>query len=209
MALKRIFDVVAAGAGLVVSAPIMVAAAIAIRAETSGPVIFRQERVGLNAVPFQIHKFRTLRTSVSGLMISPSHDPRITRVGRVLRRTKVDELPQLFDVLIGRMSMVGPRPEVPHYVALWPDEARSAILSVRPGITDRASIALRDEAHELGQALDPEQHYVSSLLPRKVAMYVTYVQTRSFVGDLAILAETLAAVSGWPRRSAAGSMPTV
>ena len=194
MTLKRIFDVVAAGTGLVVSAPVMAAAAVAIRADTPGPIIYRQERVGLNGVPFQIHKFRTLRTGASGLMISPSHDPRITRVGRVLRRTKVDELPQLFDVLMGRMSMVGPRPEVPQYVALWPADAREAILSVRPGITDRASIALRNEAIELAQAADPAEHYVSSLLPRKVAMYVTYVRTRSFVGDLTILAETAAAV---------------
>ena len=189
---KRLFDVIVAAAGLTVASPVMIISAIAIRAETLGPAVFRQERVGLNGATFHIHKFRTLRTGASGPMISPSHDPRITRVGRILRRTKADELPQLFDVLIGRMSIVGPRPEVPQYVDLWPAAARDTILSVRPGITDRASIEFRDEAAELAQAEDPEGYYVGSLLPRKVSLYVDYVQNRSFLGDMAIFIKTIA-----------------
>lgn len=194
LSVKRAFDLVAAGVGLVVALPLMAVVAIAIRADTRGPVIFRQERVGRDAVTFRIHKFRSLRVDLPGGMISPTGDPRVTRVGAWLRRTKVDELPQLFDVLIGRMSIVGPRPEVPQYVALWPREARATILSVRPGITDRASVASRHEAEELAQVADPEVHYVSTLLPRKVAMYVSYVQSRTFFGDLQIIIATAAAV---------------
>lgn len=198
---KRAFDVAAAGVGFVIALPLMAVVAIVIRVDTKGPVIFRQERVGLNAATFRIHKFRSLRTDLPGGMISPAGDPRITRVGSWLRRTKVDELPQLYDVLTGHMSIVGPRPEVQKYVALWPTDARDIILSVRPGITDRASIAMRHEAEELAQASDPEDYYISTLLPRKIALYVSYVESMSFSGDLRIILETAAAVLRRPREA--------
>lgn len=197
---KRAFDLVVSAAGLVAALPLMAAVAVAIRAGSEGPVIFRQERVGRHGTTFRIHKFRTLRAGSAGPLLSPAGDDRVTRVGAVLRRTKLDEIPQLFDVFTGRMSIVGPRPEVPRYVAMWPQDARDAILSVRPGITDRASIALRHEAEELAQVEHPEVYYVGTLLPRKVAMYASYVRSRTFLGDLRIIAETARAVLPGPTR---------
>ena len=191
LALKRAFDLAMSGIALLAAWPLLVIIAAVVRVESKGPALFRQERVGLNGKIFRIHKFRSMRTDMAGGLISPTHDPRITRTGAVLRRTKLDELPQLLDVLSGHMSLVGPRPEVPKYVALWPEHERRFILSVRPGITDPASIELRNESDELAAAANAENHYVSSLLPRKVAMYVTYVRTRSLVGDLKILAQTI------------------
>lgn len=191
---KRIFDVVTASTGLVVTAPLLAAAAIAVRIESGPPVIFRQERVGRGGRPFRIHKFRTMRAG-PGPLISSTHDPRITRVGSILRRTKLDELPQLIDVLVGNMSLVGPRPEVPSYVALWPAAEREIILSSRPGITDPAAVLFHNEQDELAAVDDPEDHYVNSLLPRKVAMYVAYVQNQSLTLDLKILVSTLRVVA--------------
>lgn len=191
---KRLIDLAISAGGLVMLSPLLVVVAVAVRLDSKGPAIFRQERVGRHGEIFRIHKFRSMQHNGSGMLISPNHDGRVTRVGRVLRRTKLDELPQLFDVLVGHMSLVGPRPEVPHYVALWPPEDRKIILSVRPGITDPASILLRNEADELATAPDPEQHYVTSLLPRKVALYVAYVRHRTLLGDLRLLGQTLRAV---------------
>jgi lipopolysaccharide/colanic/teichoic acid biosynthesis glycosyltransferase len=188
---KRAFDVVVSGAALLVIWPLLVIIAVAVRLDSNGPALFRQERVGLHGRTFRIHKFRSLRTGAPGVLISPTGDSRTTRIGSVLRRTKLDELPQLLDVFAGSMSLVGPRPEVPRYVAMWPEVVRPLILSVRPGITDPASIVLRNEADELAAAEDSEAHYVTSLLPRKTAIYADYVQTRNFRGDLAIIARTL------------------
>ena len=165
----------------------MAAVAVAIRLDGDGPVIFRQERVGRHGVVFRIHKFRTMRPDLPGGLVSPTGDPRITRVGAFLRRSKLDELPQLLDVLQGSMSLVGPRPEVPAYVALWPEDSRQLILSVRPGITDPATVLLRHEAEELASAADPAAYYVADLLPRKVEMYVRYVESGRSSGDLRIL----------------------
>jgi lipopolysaccharide/colanic/teichoic acid biosynthesis glycosyltransferase len=190
-AAKRALDVALAAVGLVATAPGQLLIALLVRLDSAGPVIFRQERVGRGGRPFRIHKFRTLRIDADGPLVSASGDDRVTRVGAVLRRTKLDELPQLWDVLRGEMSLVGPRPEVPAYVALWPAAERETILSVRPGITDPASLLFRNEAEELALAADPDQHYRTALLPRKSQMYVEYVQTRTFAGDLAILLRTL------------------
>ncbi|MFC7400989.1 sugar transferase [Citricoccus sp. GCM10030269] len=192
--IKRVFDTVVSAGALVVSSPVMAVVAVAIKASSPGPVMFTQERVGLHGRPFRIHKFRTMRTDHDGLAVSGTGDPRVTRVGAVLRRTKLDEIPQFYDVLRGRMSLVGPRPEVPEYVAQWTDPAVSVILSVRPGITDPASIEFRNEGDELALAPDPESHYVNSILPRKTAAYVEYVHSRSFTGDLRILGNTAKAV---------------
>ena len=193
--MKRAFDVTVAGLVLLLLWPVMVIIAVLIRATSPGPAFFRQERVGLHGELFRIHKFRTLRTGPAGTMISPTGDPRITKVGAVLRRTKLDELPQLLDVLAGTMSLVGPRPEVPAYAALWPAEYRDVILSVRPGITDPASVAFRDEPERLAAVADPEAYYVSVLLPEKARMYAEYVRGQSFLGDLVVLGRTARAVA--------------
>lgn len=192
--LKRVFDLAVSAAALLVIWPLLAIVAVVVLIDSSGPALFRQERVGLNGEIFRIHKFRSMRTDMAGGLISSTRDPRITRTGAILRKAKVDELPQLLDVLSGHMSLVGPRPEVPKYVALWPEHDRDLILSVRPGITDPASIALRNEQDDLAAADNAEDHYVTSLLPRKTAMYVEYVRTRSFVGDLRILARTIHAL---------------
>ena len=192
---KRAFDVAVAAGMLAVLSPALAVIAVLIkRDDPAGPVLFTQERVGLGGLPFRIHKFRTMRPGAPGLQVTSDGDPRVTRVGAVLRKTKLDELPQLWDVLVGRMSLVGPRPEVPKYVALWPAQHREVILSVRPGITDPASVRWRNESEELAQAPDPEAHYVEVLLPQKAAMYAEYVRTRSFWGDVLVLFRTAVAV---------------
>jgi lipopolysaccharide/colanic/teichoic acid biosynthesis glycosyltransferase len=191
---KRGFDLVVSGLMLLVTWPLLLAVAVAVRVDSKGPALFRQERVGLDGETFRIHKFRSMSVEHDGALVSGTRDGRVTRVGRFLRRSKLDELPQIFDVFVGRMSLVGPRPEVPIYVDMWPADMRPVILSVRPGITDPASIAMRNEAEELAAAEDPERHYIESLLPRKAAMYVDYVRSRSFTGDLAIIGRTLATV---------------
>lgn len=193
--MKRTLDVIAALVGLVVASPLLLVAAMAVRLESAGPVIFRQERVGLDGKTFEILKFRTMRAGAVGSQVTAGGDPRITRSGRWLRSTKVDELPQLVNVLRGEMSLVGPRPEVPKYVDQWPEEARRLVLSVRPGITDPASIEFRREAEELAAVEDPERHYVDVILPRKVALYSQYVRTQSFRGDLRIIGDTLRTVA--------------
>jgi len=191
---KRGFDAIVSAVGLVATAPLLGAIALAVRLTSRGPVLFRQERVGLAGKTFEIHKFRTMRVG-GGPLVSSTGDPRVTRVGRVLRKTKLDELPQLLDVLRGDMSLVGPRPEVPRYVEMWSTQDRRRILSVRPGITDPASIHLRNEADRLAGQPDPERHYVEVLLPEKCAMYVDYVENRSMRGDLRLLLQTLRSVA--------------
>lgn len=191
---KRAFDIVVSAIGLVVLSPVFLGVAVAIKLTDGGPVFFRQERVGMGGQVFRIHKFRSMRVANDGALVTSANDSRITPVGAFLRKSKLDELPQLIDVLVGDMSVVGPRPEVPHYVELWGEEARREILSIRPGITDPAAIAFRNEQDELAAADDPERHYVEVILPKKVAMYRDYVQHRSFVGDLAVIVHTFAAV---------------
>lgn len=193
--LKRAFDVASSAVGLVVLSPVFLVVAALIKAKDRGPVFFRQERVGLHGRTFRIHKFRTMRVANAGVLITSADDDRITPVGAFLRRTKLDELPQLIDVLRGDMSVVGPRPEVPRYVAMWGDDARAEILSVRPGISDPAAIAFRNEQDVLAAVDDPERHYVEVILPQKVAMYLDYVRTRSFVGDLRVIFGTLAEIA--------------
>ena len=192
---KRLFDLVAATAGLFLLAPLLLAIVVAVRLESRGSALFRQVRVGRGGHPFEILKFRSMRVpgprDPTGPQITVSGDTRITRIGAILRRTKLDELPQLFNVLKGDMSLVGPRPEVPRYVAMYPSAARVEILSVRPGITDEAAIEFRDESEILGRSDDPERTYVEVILPRKIDCYLRYVRNRSFVGDIGILLRTL------------------
>ena len=190
---KRAFDLLLAGLGLVLLSPLLLVVAIGIKLDSSGPVFYRQERIGRHGVPFLIHKFRTMRHDPlrAGPQITVGADARITPVGAFLRRTKLDELPQLFDVLRGTMSLVGPRPEVPRYVALYPAGLRDVVLSVRPGLTDLASIEFRDEAALLARASEPEREYVEVVMPRKLALAARYVRTRTWGGDVCLIWRTL------------------
>lgn len=189
--MKRATDLVIAAVLAVVTAPFMALIAAAVRLDSSGPIIFRQVRIGRDGRPFRIHKFRTMEDAATGLRITTTGDSRVTRTGRFLRATKLDELPQLFDVLSGAMSLVGPRPEVPEYVRRWPASDRRTILSVRPGITDPVTVDLRWESEILASQDDPERYYVDVLLPAKAAAYVDYVNHRSLVGDLRIMTKTV------------------
>ncbi|HJP59777.1 MAG TPA: sugar transferase [Gemmatimonadaceae bacterium] len=188
-------DVVLATLGLVLGFPLMVACALLVKVSSRGPVIFEQERIGRFGRPFMIKKFRTMRSESTGLAITSSSDSRITTVGRWLRATKLDELPQLINVIRGQMSLVGPRPEVAKYVALWPADARAEILRVRPGMTDPAAIAFRRESELLAETEDPERYYVEKILPQKVGFYRAYVSECSLLGDFKILLQTASAVA--------------
>ena len=190
---KRLFDVAASLVGLVVLSPGMVIIAIAIVVDSGLPVFFTQERVGLGGRPFRMHKFRSMRPG-PGLQITAGGDPRITRVGAFLRRTKLDEMPQLWDILLGKMSFVGPRPEVPDMFARYPAESRDRIVSVRPGITDLATFEFRHEEDLLAGAADPEKTYIEDIVPRKVALYLAYLEQRSFWLDLKIIGRTITAL---------------
>ena len=190
---KRLFDIVLATLGLLLLSPLLLGIAMWIKLDSRGPVFFRQERVGRYGVPFRIHKFRTMVTDAErlGAQITVGADSRITAAGRALRGAKLDELPQLIDVLAGTMSLVGPRPEVPRYVALYPSALRDKVLSVRPGITDRASIEFRDENALLAAAADPEREYTEVVLPTKLRFAAEYVDRASLGYDLRLIAQTL------------------
>ena len=194
---KRLFDLVLAALGLLMLAQVLMAIALAIKLDSPGPVFFRQERVGRWGRPFRIHKFRTMRHDPvgQGLQITVGTDSRITRVGHVLRGSKLDELPQLIDVLLGDMSLVGPRPEVPRYVAHYPAAMREKVLSVRPGITDIASIEYRDESAVLARAADPEQAYIHEVMPHKLALAASYVDQASVWTDLKLIWRTILAIA--------------
>ena len=189
--LKRLFDVAASAAGLLLLAPLLLAIAVWIRLDSPGPVCFRQERVGLRGEPSRILKFRSMRADNAGPQITVGADARITRSGRFIRAYKLDELPQLLNVLLGDMSIVGPRPEVPRYVALYPATVRDEVLSVRPGMTDWASVQYRSESALLAQSPDPERTYVETILPAKLVLCQQYVRERSLLLDLKIIAMTL------------------
>ena len=193
---KRAFDVLVASTLLVILALPMLALAIWIRLDSPGPALFRQERVGMNGRTFHIHKFRTMRVEQQGSALTAAGDQRITRVGRWIRERRLDEWPQLIDVLCGQMSLVGPRPEVPQYVALYPQELRELILSVRPGITDPAALAFRDEGRILALSSEPERTYVEEVLPAKLRLQADYLQRASLVSDLQVLWSTLSVVWG-------------
>jgi lipopolysaccharide/colanic/teichoic acid biosynthesis glycosyltransferase len=187
---KRAFDVLLSGIGLLLLSPLLLAMALAVKLDSPGPVFYRQERVGRHGRVFRIHKFRTMHhhPQGQGLQITVGRDPRITRVGAWLRDTKLDELAQLIDVWLGDMSLVGPRPEVPRYVAHYPAALKEKVLSVRPGITDIASIEYRDESRILAQAQDPE------LMPHKLALAAQYVDRASVWLDVQLIWRTVRAI---------------
>lgn len=193
--IKRFFDVILASAGLVGLSPLFLAVAVAVRVDGSGPVLFRQVRVGLGGRPFVILKFRTMWTDGDGVQ-------RVTRWGRLLRGSKVDELPQLLNVLAGQMSLVGPRPELAEYVALWGEQDRALILSVRPGLTDPASIAYRHEERLLKAQADAESYYRRVIIPRKLRLCRFYVRRAGVVLDLWLILQTIAVLAGLPTRMA-------
>jgi len=191
--MKRLFDFIASFFGLILLTFIFVLAALWIKIDSRGPIFFRQERVGFQGSIFRIHKFRTmvLDAEKKGKQITVGADSRITSVGGFLRKYKLDELPQLIDVLVGNMSLVGPRPEVSKYIDYYSDDEKHDVLSVKPGITDNASIEFRDESELLTSSKDPEATYISEVLPRKIALYRKYVRERSFFGDVAIIFKTI------------------
>ena len=189
---RRAFDLLAAALGLLVLAPLFALVAVAIRATSPGEVFFRQERVGRDGRPFRIFKFRTMRRNAEaqGGQLTVAGDARVTPVGALLRRHKIDELPQLINVIRGEMSLVGPRPEVPRYVAHY-DERERRVLRVRPGITDPASIAFRDENDLLAASDDPEATYLREVMPKKLAMNLAYLERRNLGSDVAVILRTL------------------
>jgi lipopolysaccharide/colanic/teichoic acid biosynthesis glycosyltransferase len=202
LGVKRRFDAALSSVGLLLLAPVLLAIAIMIRADSRGPVFYRGVRVGLGGKRFQIYKFRTMVHDADrvGASSTPEDDPRITRVGRVLRRYKLDELPQLLNVLKGDMSLVGPRPQVPWAVDLYTDTER-ALLSVRPGITDYASIRFSNEGEILRGAADPDREYLEKIAPEKTRLGLDYVRTHSLRVDLKIIVATLwKIVGGDPER---------
>lgn len=189
--LKRIFDLVLAAAMLVLASPLFLAIAIAIKFNSRGDILFRQIRVGRSAKRFTLLKFRSMRDPAADAVESftPGDSERVTSIGRVLRRTKLDELPQLWNILIGDMSLVGPRPEVPEWTNVYPERWRIA-LSVRPGLTDPASIEFRNEETMLAEAEDPKAVYRDVILPKKLQLADAYVRRRTLAGDLKIMART-------------------
>jgi len=192
--LKHVFDIVVSFCGLVLLAPLLIVIAVLIKLDSDGPVFYRGLRTGLHAKPFRIFKFRTMVQNAEQLGggSTAKDDPRVTRVGRVLRRYKLDELPQLLNVLRGEMSIVGPRPELPEYTQLYSGEEKM-ILTVRPGITDYASL----EFIRLGEILGneaPDRYYEEKVRPIKNALRVKYVKGRTFYGDLKLIARTLARI---------------
>jgi lipopolysaccharide/colanic/teichoic acid biosynthesis glycosyltransferase len=193
---KRIFDLTIGLIALLASVPLLLLIAVAIKIDSPGPVFFRQWRVGLRGCRFRIYKFRTMshEERVDHAAITIGEDPRITRVGRVLRRYKLDELAQLINVVRGDMSLVGPRPELPFYVDQYPSRDRDVVLSVKPGITDLASMRYRDESKLLAREVDPRKAYVEKILPHKLAIARHYVRRQSLLLDVAILLKTMCVV---------------
>ncbi|MFA6433621.1 MAG: sugar transferase [Elusimicrobiales bacterium] len=204
---KRVFDMLAAACGLLVLSPVFILAAIAVKLSGPGPVLFGHRRIGLDFRPFYTHKFRTMVAGADrkGSAITTGGDARITAVGRLLRKTKIDELPQLFNVLVGEMSLVGPRPEVAQYVELFREDYKT-VLSVRPGITDYAAIEYRDEEGVLRELVGGEESpkryptthdaYVAEVLPAKIALYKKYIAEQSFLTDIKIIIRTFGKIVG-------------
>jgi lipopolysaccharide/colanic/teichoic acid biosynthesis glycosyltransferase len=189
---KRTLDLVGAGAGVVLLSPVFLVVALLVKAEGGGPVFFRQERVGYRGRPFRIWKFRTMvpGAEARGLPLTVGRDVRVTRLGAWLRRLKLDELPQLFNVLVGDMTLVGPRPEVPRYVASYGLEQRR-VLELVPGVTDEASLRYLDESAMLAAAADPEQMYVSEIIPEKIRLNLAYAAHATVWTDLRVILSTL------------------
>lgn len=193
---KRGFDVFFSGLGILLLGPFFLIIAIWIKIDSAGPVFFVQKRVGKNGAEFGVYKFRTMITDAEsqGLKITVGKDPRITKSGYFLRRTKLDELAQLFNVLGGSMSLVGPRPEVQEYLDVYPDDIRYKVLSIKPGITDYASIEFKDENLMLEHSKDPNKTYIEEILPIKQQFYLKYVEEQSLAVDIKLIFKTIIAI---------------
>ncbi len=188
--MKRLLDMLAASAALLVLAPLFGAVALAIKLDSPGSVFFTQQRIGKSFRPFWIFKFRTMtQADPTALPLTVGADPRITRVGAFLRRSKIDELPQLLNILKGDMTLVGPRPEVPRYVEAFHRDYEE-ILTVRPGLTDLASLKYRDESALLARSSDPEEEYLKRVLPDKIRLGKEYLRRSSLIYDLNLIAKT-------------------
>ena len=190
---KRVFDFLCSALGVILLSPCFFIIAIWIKVDSAGPIFFVQKRVGRNGKPFGVYKFRTMIADAEskGLKITVGKDPRITSSGHFLRRTKLDELAQLFNVLGGSMSLVGPRPEVQEYIDAYPEDIKKIVLSVKPGITDYASIEFKDENTLLENSIDPSKTYIEEILPVKQKYYLKYVEDQSFFLDIKIIFKTI------------------
>lgn len=188
MRTKRVFDVAISVIGLLILLPFLVLAAIFIKLESRGPIIYSQRRVGLNETHFYIYKFRTMvvEAEQKGLPITSSNDRRITRVGKLLRKIKLDEMPQLINILKGNMSLVGPRPEVSKYVQFYTDEQKK-VLTIKPGMTDPATVFFRNEEELLAKAVDKESFYINEIMPIKLKLYLQYVENASLLYDIKLI----------------------
>ena len=189
--MKRIFDIVASGLGLILLSPVFVLLAVWIKLDSKGPVFYRQVRVGYKNRDFRIFKFRSMRMGADNgsLVTIGGRDPRVTRSGYFIRKFKLDELPRLINVLTGDMSLVGPRPEVRHYVDYWTPE-QMHVLDVRPGITDPASIKFRNENELMEQVEDPEKYCIEVIMQEKIKLYLEYVEKQGFWYDLGLIFKT-------------------
>lgn len=194
--MKRLFDILVSLTGLLILSPLFLVIASAIKINDKGPVFFKQKRAGRNASYFLIYKFRTMKKASAHVEgnFNPGNRSRVTSVGQFLRKSKLDELPQLINVFKGEMSMVGPRPEIPQWVTVYP-ERWEKVLSVRPGITDNSSILFRDEESILSQSEDPERTYREVILPKKLDFYEEYVDTHSFFGDIKTIFRTIISIN--------------
>lgn len=190
--MKRLFDIVASACGLIHLSPLFFIVSVWIKLDSIGPVFYRQVRVGRYNKDFKIFKFRTMRVGADkgSLVTIGGRDPRVTRIGYYLRKFKIDELPQLINVFIGDMSLVGPRPEVRHYVNYWTSE-QLHVLDVRPGITDPASIKFRNENELMESAEDPESFYINVIMQEKLKLYLEYVHNASFWYDIKLIFKTI------------------
>jgi lipopolysaccharide/colanic/teichoic acid biosynthesis glycosyltransferase len=193
--MKRLFDIILSSLGLLILSPIFAIVAIWIKLDSSGPIFYRQVRVGRYNQDFRIYKFRSMRvgSDKGSLVTIGGRDPRITTSGYFIRKFKIDELPQLINVLIGDMSLVGPRPEVRHYVNYWTPE-QMHVLDVRPGITDPASIKFRNENELLEKAENPEKYYIEVIMQEKIRLYLEYVNQHNLFYDLKIIFQTFWAI---------------
>ncbi len=190
--IKRIFDFISSFIGLILLSPLFIIVALLIKAEDKGSVFFRQERVGQNGKTFKIYKFRTMVENAEklGAQVTKEDDPRITKIGRILRKYKIDELPQLINVIKGDMSLVGPRPEVEKYVEIFKEDYKE-ILKVKPGITDYASLEYKDENKLLKGSKNPEKIYIEKILPEKIKYYKRYIKDISFITDIKLIFKTI------------------
>lgn len=190
--MKRLFDIVASACGLILLSPLFFIVSVWIKLDSTGPVFYRQVRVGRYNKDFKIFKFRSMRVGADkgSLVTIGGRDPRVTRIGYYLRKFKIDELPQLINVFIGDMSLVGPRPEVRHYVNYWTPE-QLHVLDVRPGITDPASIKFRNENELMESAEDPESFYINVIMQEKLKLYLEYVHNASFWYDIKLIFKTI------------------